>query len=149
MPARWTGIETVGPAKDDGPLVRQILALVVPTPLSLRLAPHWGFPPPGIRSHEAIVVQRCPEGTGEGPVLACTKVRCGIYDDVSEVPPLTPEHLEMALTVSERYLPGPLPLANRSCFIPKFNQPDMTRAVIFTDAELRNASGSNFPATVG
>ena len=75
---------------------------------SLRLAPHWGlpsrgFPLPGIRSHEAIVVQRCPEGAGEGPVLACTNVRCGIYDDVSEVPPLTPEHLEMALTVSERF----------------------------------------------
>ena len=75
---------------------------------SLRLAPHWGlpsrgFPLPGIRSHEAIVVQRRPEGAGEGPVLACTNVRCGIYDDVSEVPPLTPEHLEMALTVSERF----------------------------------------------
>ena len=108
MPARWTGIETAGRAKGESTFVRQILAVVVPTPLSLRLAPHWGFPSrgfplPQIQSHEAIVVQRCPEGAGEGSVLACTNVRCGIYDDVSDVPPLTPEHLEMALTVPERF----------------------------------------------
>ena len=76
---------------------------------SLRLAPYWHIWAregrfPGIRPHEPIVVQRCPEGTGEGPVLACTTVRCGLYDDVSEVPPLTPEHLQLALTVPEHFL---------------------------------------------
>ena len=39
MPARWTGIETVGRAKDDGPFVRQILAVVVPTPLKAEALP--------------------------------------------------------------------------------------------------------------
>ena len=74
---------------------------------SLRLAPHWFDSPypgnrPGIRAHEPIVLQRCPEGDGAGPVLACTNVACGFYDDVSEVPSLTPKHLALALTVPER-----------------------------------------------
>ena len=54
MPARWTGIETAGRAKDDGPLVRQILAVVVPSPPEIgpstrgssRAAPCFGALPP-------------------------------------------------------------------------------------------------------
>ena len=75
---------------------------------SLRLAPFWvdttrAGHRPGFRMHEPIVLQRCPEGAGVGPVLACTNVRCGLYDEVADVPPLTPSDLELALTVPERF----------------------------------------------
>lgn len=59
----------------------------------------WSPNPPGIRSHEPIVVQRCPEGNGEGPVLACTTVGCGIYDDPGEVPRLIAADLQVAVTM--------------------------------------------------
>ena len=54
---------------------------------------------PGVRTHEPMVLQGCPEGEGEGPVLACTTERCGIYDDVDEVPALMPSDLELAATI--------------------------------------------------
>ena len=53
----------------------------------------------GIRGHEPLVLQRCPEGEGDGAVLACTTESCGIYDDVLEVPALQPAELEVAFTV--------------------------------------------------
>ena len=76
---------------------------------TLRMQPFWagivyGPEPAGIRGHEPIVVQRCPEGEGEGSVLACTTVGCGIYDDVSEVPPLMPSDLELAITLPPAFL---------------------------------------------
>ena len=69
---------------------------------TLRLKPGWtasDVTPPGIQSHEPLVLQRCPEGDGEGWVLACGTERCGVYDDVSQVPPLTPRTLDLAITV--------------------------------------------------
>lgn len=53
---------------------------------------------PGIRRHEPIVIRACPEGDGEGPVLACTTTHCGIYENVSEVPPLMPAVLDLAVS---------------------------------------------------
>ena len=79
---------------------------------SLRLRPVWRqeLPRPGIRAHEPIILQRCPEGDGEGPVLACDTFRCATYDDVNQVPPLMPQELELAITVpiefrAETWLP--------------------------------------------
>ena len=67
---------------------------------SLRMKPHqWFGDGQGIRGYEPMVLQRCPEGEGEGQVLACTTERCGIYDDVEEVPALMPSDLELAVTV--------------------------------------------------
>ena len=67
---------------------------------SLRMRPHrWARYTPGISGHEPMVLQRCPEGEGEGPVLACTTERCGTYDDVDEVPELMPSDLELAVTI--------------------------------------------------
>ena len=70
---------------------------------TLRLRPvwlgTWGYPSGGRRPHEPIVIQRCPEGDGEGPVLACTTQQCGIYEDVSEVPRLAPAKLQLAVTL--------------------------------------------------
>ena len=67
---------------------------------ALRMKPHrWARYTAGIGGHEPMVLQGCPEGEGEGPVLACTTERCGIYDDVDEVPELMPSDLELAATV--------------------------------------------------
>ena len=70
---------------------------------TLRMRPvwHWGWGNPwqGLRPHEPIVIQRCPEGEGEGPVLACTTQQCGIYEDVSEVPRLAPAKLQLATSL--------------------------------------------------
>ncbi len=68
---------------------------------SLRIVPFWNGTsnsPRGIRPAEPIVLQRCPEGEGDGEVLACTTTRCGIYDDVSQVPPLEPSKLQLAIS---------------------------------------------------
>ena len=74
---------------------------------TLRMRPVWynglGFPPGGLRPHEPIVIQRCPEGDGEGPVLACTTQQCGIYEDVSEVPRLAPAKLQLATSVPPEF----------------------------------------------
>ena len=74
---------------------------------TLRLRPTWSdgwsYPPFGVRPHEPIVIQRCPEGDGEGSVFACTTLRCGSYDDVSEVPRLTPARLQLAVSVPPRF----------------------------------------------
>ena len=86
---------------------------------TLRMAPRTrnrnsdlGIPTPvGIRGHEPIIVQRCPEGEGSGSVLACTTLGCGIYEDVLEVPALEPEELEAAFTVPVELLhPQPIRL---------------------------------------
>ena len=55
----------------------------------------------GVRPADPIVMQRCPEGEGGGEVLACTTTRCGIYDDVSQVPPLDPAKLQVAISAPE------------------------------------------------
>ena len=90
---------------------------VVRHAFTLRMAPRtwnpWGGAgvqtPVGIRGHEPIIVQRCPEGEGEGSVLACTTWGCGVYDDVEEVPLLEPEELEVAFTVPVELLhPQPI-----------------------------------------
>ena len=68
---------------------------------SLRIQPFWygtHISPRGIRPADPIVLQRCPEGEGDGEVLACTTTRCGIYDDVSQVPPLEPAKLQLAIS---------------------------------------------------
>ena len=68
---------------------------------SLRIQPLWdgrNNSPRGVRPAEPIVLQRCPEGEGDGEVLACTTTRCGIYDDVSQVPPLEPMKLQVAIS---------------------------------------------------
>ena len=79
---------------------------------SLRLRPHWrdyrGFVPL-IRPYEPIVPQRCPEDEGEGPVLACTTERCGLYEDVEEVPELMPSELELAISYPGEFL-GSFPI---------------------------------------
>ena len=59
----------------------------------------WGFPVFGHRPHEPIVIQRCPEGNGKGPVLACTTTGCGTYEHVSEVPRLAPAKLQLAISL--------------------------------------------------
>ena len=67
---------------------------------SLRIVPFWNGqnPPRAVRPADPIVLQRCPEGEGDGEVLACTTTRCGIYDDVSQVPPLDPSKLQVAIS---------------------------------------------------
>ncbi len=68
---------------------------------SLRIQPFGdgrSHPPRGVRPADPIVLQRCPEGEGDGEVLACTTTRCGIYDDVSQVPPLDPAKLQVAIS---------------------------------------------------
>ena len=68
---------------------------------SLRIQPFWdggSNSPRGVRPADPIVLQRCPEGEGDGEVLACTTTRCGIYDDVSQVPPLDPAKLQLAIS---------------------------------------------------
>ena len=68
---------------------------------SLRIVPFWGrgtVRGRGIRPAEPIVLQRCPAGEGDGEVLACTTTRCGIYDDVSQVPPLDLSELQLAIS---------------------------------------------------
>ena len=68
---------------------------------SLRIVPHWNGGTSwwrGVRPAEPIVLQRCPAGEGDGEVLACTTTRCGIYDDVSQVPPLEPSKLQVAIS---------------------------------------------------
>ncbi len=68
---------------------------------SLRIVPRWNGGTSwrrGVRPAEPIVLQRCPEGEGDGEVLACTTTRCGIYDDVSQVPPLEPAKLQVAIS---------------------------------------------------
>ncbi len=68
---------------------------------SLRIQPFWNgknHSPRGVQPAEPIVLQRCPEGEGDGEVLACTTTRCGIYDDVSQVPPLEPAKLQVAIS---------------------------------------------------
>ena len=70
---------------------------------SLRMGPAYrGLSLPTIRSSEPVIVQRCPGGTGEQPLLVCTSVRCGIYDDVSEVPSAFTE-LDWALIVPPEF----------------------------------------------
>ena len=77
---------------------------------TLRMDPFWrtfdglALEVPGShQAHEPTVVQLCPEGEGAGEVLACTTTGCGIYDDVSEVPPLMPSKLELAITVPSKF----------------------------------------------
>ena len=68
---------------------------------SLRIQPFWNgrsSSARGVRPAEPIVLQRCPEGEGDGEVLACTTTRCGIYDDVSQVPPLDLSKLQVAIS---------------------------------------------------
>ena len=68
---------------------------------SLRIQPFWygaHTSPRGIRPADPIVLQRCPAGEGDGEVLACTTTRCGIYDDVSQVPPLDLSKLQVAIS---------------------------------------------------
>ena len=77
---------------------------------TLQMDPFWRtfyglavYLPAWHQAHEPTVVQLCPEGEGAGEVLACTTTGCGIYDDVSEVPPLMPSELELAITVPSRF----------------------------------------------
>ena len=69
---------------------------------SLRIVPYWHGGATsawrGVWPAEPIVLQRCPEGEGDGEVLACTTTRCGIYDDVNQVPPLEPAELQVAIS---------------------------------------------------
>ena len=68
---------------------------------SLRIQPFWdgrNSSPRAVWPAEPIVLQRCPEGEGDGEVLACTTTRCGIYDDVSQVPPPDPAKLQVAIS---------------------------------------------------
>ena len=68
---------------------------------SLRIEPLWegrNNSPRGVRPADPIVLQRCPAGEGDGEVLACTTTRCGIYDDVSQVPPLDLSKLQVAIS---------------------------------------------------
>ena len=70
---------------------------------SLRIVPFWDGGTSsrrGVRPADPIVLQRCPEGEGDGEVLACTTTRCGIYDDVSQVPPLDPAKLQVAISAT-------------------------------------------------
>ena len=80
---------------------------------TLRMRPVWGrgrgYPVFGHRPHEPIVIQRCPEGDGEGPVLACTTQQCGIYEHVSEVPRLAPAKLQVATSLPPEYR-HPIPI---------------------------------------
>ena len=77
---------------------------------TLRMQPVWqtfwsiSREASGIRGHEPLVVQACPEDEGAGPVLACTTDRCGIYDELEAVPPLRPEELELAVTLPRAFL---------------------------------------------
>ena len=68
---------------------------------SLRIVPFWDGGTArerGVWPADPIVLQRCPAGEGDGEVLACTTTRCGIYDDVSQVPPLDPAKLQVAIS---------------------------------------------------
>ena len=77
---------------------------------TLRMEPYWmtvtgiGLGSrKGLFGHEPIVVQSCAEGEGTGEVLACTTTGCGVYEDVSLVPPLMPLDLELAITVPSEF----------------------------------------------
>ena len=91
---------------------------------TLRMMPwsrYWSHFVParaGARGHEPIILQRCPEGEGEGSVLACTNRGCDVYDDVVEVPPLEPEDLEVAFTVPPESLHSRPIQAGETAWVP-------------------------------